>query len=91
MNNESNNTTPSTADAHDGPTSAETNTKQKYEIVLFWTQQNEARVIVEASSQDEAEEKADEIESADIDDWIPTDGELFVYSVAPVRGGQDNE
>jgi hypothetical protein len=61
----------------------------KYEAELFWTQHNCATVIIEARSLQEAERKADELSSEDIDDWNPVDGELFVNSVELASGGSD--
>ena len=68
-----------------------TNAKKKYEIRLYWTQYNHATLIIEAQSMAEAEEIADNIESEEVDDWNPVEGELTVDSIEPVEGGQDNE
>ncbi|MGD0816194.1 MAG: hypothetical protein ABSA83_21590 [Verrucomicrobiota bacterium] len=89
MKTDTNTPTSSAANAHDGQTAADT--KKKYEVTLFWTQHNIGEVIIEADSLAEAEEMADEIESDEIDDWNPTDGEIWVDSVEPIEGGQDNE
>jgi hypothetical protein len=63
----------------------------KYEAELFWTQHDRATVIIEARSREEAEAKADGLSSEDVDDWGPTGGEMFVYSIQLVAGGSDNE
>ena len=62
-----------------------------YEAELFWTQHNRATVKVKAHSREEAEEKADELSSEDIDNWDPIDGDMFVDSVELVAGGSDDE
>ena len=67
------------------------NKRRKYEATLFWMQHNQATVIIEAKSLAEAEKKADAIESDEIDDWSPCDGEIWVDSVEPVEGGKTNE
>ena len=79
----------SASKAHNGQTAADTN--KKYEVRLFWSQESEARVIIEAASSAKAEEMAEAIESEDIDVWNPIAGELFVDSVEPVDGGQSND
>jgi len=79
----------SASKAHNGQTAADT--KKKYEVRLYWTQYNHATLIIEAQSLAEAEEMADNIESEDVDDWNPVEGELTVDSIEPVEGGQDNE
>ena len=70
---------------------SDTNTCKKYKATLFWTQHNQATVIIEANSLAEAREKADEIDSDEIDDWNPCDGDLYVDSVEPVKGGKAHE
>lgn len=77
------------ANVHKGQPAADN--KKKYEVTLFWTQRCIGRVIIEAESLSEAEEMAAEIESDEIDDFNPVDGELSVDSVEPIEGGQDNE
>jgi hypothetical protein len=62
-----------------------------YEAELFWTQHNRATVRIKARSREEAELKADELSSEDIDDWDPFDGEVFIDSVQLVAGGSDDE
>jgi hypothetical protein len=83
--------TRSATNAHEGQTAADTNQLKKFEVELHWTQHNTATVIVEASSHAEAEEMADEIQSDEVDDWNPVDGDLSVESVELVDGGDRHE
>jgi hypothetical protein len=59
------------------------NERNKYEVNLFWTQQNRATVIIEATSLLAVKRKADAIQSEDIENWNPVAGELNVESVEP--------
>lgn len=72
-------------------TGSSTKTRKKYRATLHFTQYSVANVIIEAVSLAEAEKEADEIESDEIDDWTPVEGDFCVDSVEPVEGGQDNE
>ena len=83
--------TPSGTTAQPQQTVPDNNHSNKYEVTLRWTQYNIAKVIIEAASLAEAEEKAEEIESDEIDDWNPVDGELYVDSVEPVSEGKSHE
>jgi hypothetical protein len=62
-----------------------------YEAELFWTQHNRATVIIRARSLEEAHDKADEMDSGDIDDWNPVSGDMFVDSVHLADGGSNDE
>ena len=68
-----------------------TNTATKYEAILSFKQFSRAKIIIEAMSLAEAEEKANAIESDEIDDWNPCNGEVSLDSVEPVEGGQSHE
>jgi hypothetical protein len=65
------------------------NTPRKYEATLYFTQHSKATVIIEATSLEEAVEKADDINADEIDDWNPFDGEVVVDTVQSVKGGKD--
>jgi hypothetical protein len=71
--------------------SNDTNKLRKYMATLFFTQHSIAKVIIEAPSLAEAEEMAEEIESEEIDDMNTTDGELYVNSVEPIAGEDDDD
>jgi hypothetical protein len=57
--------------------------KKKFEVIFTYTQTSRASKIIEAETQEEAEEMADEMGCEDLDenDLNPIDGELYVDSV----------
>jgi len=61
--------------------------RRKFEVLLNFSQQSWASVVIEADSLAEARQKADGICSDEIDDWNPVHGELDVLDVAPMKGG----
>ncbi len=75
----------------EGQLSKNTNTAQKYEARLTFTQHSRATVIIEAASLEEAEEKAKDIQADEIDDGNPFDGEVYVLEVEPVEGEDTND
>jgi hypothetical protein len=77
--------------SHNGQPDNDTNTLKKYEATLNFAQHSRAKVIIEAASLEEAEEKAGDICADEIDDWNPYDGEVNILDVSPVEGGQDND
>lgn len=52
-----------------------------YTATLTFVQSSRAEVKIKARSLKEAECKADEISSEDVDDWNPVDGNITVESV----------
>jgi hypothetical protein len=92
MNNETNNPTRSTADAHEEPTAADT--KKEYCVDLRLAEISEFAITVEADSQEKAELKA----KKKIEQEHHNCGcsgcpyyEVSVISSWPVNGGQDHE
>ncbi|MGD0138972.1 MAG: hypothetical protein ABSD28_08855 [Tepidisphaeraceae bacterium] len=67
------------------------NAMKRYEVMLYWTQYNKATITIKANSLADAEAKADEICSDEIDDWNPVDGELWVESVDPCEEDKSHE
>ena len=67
------------------------NAMKRYEARFFFTQHSVATVIIEAKNLDEAEEKAANTESCDIDNLDPVDGELSVVSVEQIKEGGARE
>jgi hypothetical protein len=67
------------------------NAMKRYEARFFFTQHSVATVIIEARNLDEAEEKAANTESCDIDNLDPVDGELSVVSVEQIKEGGARE
>jgi hypothetical protein len=55
----------------------------KYEAILTFTQSSRAKVVIEADSIEDAQAKADEIQSDEVNDWNPIDGNVYVESVEP--------
>lgn len=89
-----NNTQPTpSGTAQAEPDNNPTTKECKYRVHLFWTQTNEAFITITAKSQEEAEAKADEIESDILtdDDLNPIDGELMIDSVDLITEGQGDE
>jgi hypothetical protein len=72
-----NSTTRSKSAGHNGSAGNDTNPLKKFEAILCFTQHNSATVIIEAQSLEEAEDKADEISTEDVD-W---DGDAVTGSV----------
>jgi hypothetical protein len=91
-NNQNNNTpTPSETPAQSGQTVSDINHSKKYEVTLFWAQYNQAKVIIEAGSFAEAEEKANDLQADEVEDWNPVDGDLSVVSVDQMDGGKSHD
>jgi len=67
------------------------NAMKRYEARFFFTQHSVATVIIEARNLDEAEEKAANTESCDIDNLDPVDGELSVVSVELCKEGKSHD
>lgn len=55
--------------------------KKQYEVILTHSQISRASIVITASSQEEAEEMADQIQADEIDNWNPIDGDVMVESV----------
>jgi hypothetical protein len=91
MKTKHNSPTRSKSARHNGRADNDKNPLFKYEAELYWTQHNRATVIIEARSLAEAEKKADQLSSEDIDDWNPFDGEIWVDSVGLKAGGSGGE
>jgi len=89
MKTKTNKTTSSVSNAHDGQTAADT--KQRYEVILMFSQESRAKVIIEAADLAEAEDKASDIFADEIDDWNPINGDVRVESVEPVKARQSHE
>ena len=60
----------------------------KFTVALHFAQYSVAEVEIEADSQQEAEERAEAIEAADVETFNPIDGELTVESVVPTQERQ---
>jgi hypothetical protein len=102
MNNDKNShpITPSGTTAHPEQTLPDNNQPKaaqsrkrlkKFEVELNFTQYSEATVIIEAASLAEAEKKADEIASEEIQDFDIVDAQLSVVSVKPAVEGISHE
>jgi len=92
MNNDKNShqITSSRTTAHPEQTVPDSNPKKRYEVELHLTQYKYAKIIVEADSPEEAEEKS-EAEAWEANKWQIADQDLCVYHVELVEGGQDND
>ena len=66
-------------------------TLKKYAVELSFTQYSVAKVIIEAVSQEQAEEMADELDSDRLDGSDIVDGELSLLSVTPINEGNADE
>lgn len=53
----------------------------KYLVTLTYTQASRATVEIEAESQEEAQELAENIQADEVNDFNPIDGELYVEGV----------
>ncbi len=71
------------ATAQTGPDASERRKLKKYQVELGFTQYSSATIIVEAASLAEARDKADEIETEEID-FNPTDGDMTVLDISPL-------
>ena len=87
---EKNTNTPTTSGTMPKPGHAisDTNPRKQYVVEWHYTQYNYARVIIEATSLQEAEQKA---ENTEVEKWTQADGDSYIYSVEPVSGGQIHE
>lgn len=72
--------------AHPEQTFPDNNSKKRYEVELHLTQYKYARIIVEADSLEDAEEKA-EAEAYEANKWEIADQDQYVYGVNPIEGG----
>lgn len=59
-----------------------------FSAILTFVQHNRAEVKIKARSLAHARRLADEIQSADVDDWNPLDGEISVESVTEIKTGK---
>lgn len=57
------------------------NKPKKFKVLLSWTQINQAEIEIEAKSLKDAQEKAEEIQSDEVNNWNPIDGQVEVISV----------
>ena len=83
--------TSSAANAHEGQNAADTNTPKKFEATLSHIQHSWAKVVIEANSLAEAEQKAREVNPEEIQDWNSCECSYDVHTVEPIEGGQDDE
>lgn len=91
MNTRKNTPTSSAANAHEEQTAADTNQLRKFKVELQFTQYNFATVFIEAASLAEAEEKADEIQSDEIE-WDSISADFSVFSVQSLtKEAQSND
>jgi hypothetical protein len=81
--------TRSATNAHKGQTVADTNQLNKYEVMLILAQRSSGSVIIEASSPEEARQKAEEI--SEVFNWEIYEDEITVESVEPASEGQSND
>ena len=72
-------------------TDDDTNTLKKFEATLTHIQHSWAKVVIEAGSLAEAEQKAHEINPEEIQDWNSCECSFDVHTVEPIEGGQDHE
>ena len=69
----------------------DTNTLKKFEATLTHIQHSWAKVVIEASSLAQAEQKAHEIDPEVIQNWNSLECSFDVHAVEPIEGGQDHE
>jgi len=83
--------TRSAANAHNGQTAADTNHREKYMVIFILAQRSSGSAIVEASSPEEARQKASLIDMNDVGDWNVYEDEMSVETVEAVDEGDNYE
>jgi len=87
-----NNTPTRSADiAHEGQTAADTNHREKYIVIFILAQRSTGSAIVEASSPEEAQQKASSIDMNDVGDWNVYEDEMSVETVEAVAEGNSHD
>ena len=92
MTTTNNTPTRSAANAHEGQTAADTNPPKKFKVLFHLAQRSYGTAIVEASSQNEAREKAGEASLLDVNDSREVfEDEMTVDSVEPISEGKSHD
>ena len=68
-----------------------TNTTNKYEVVLILAQKSSGSVIIEATTPEEARQKASQLELYEVQDWNVFEDEMSVESVQLTKGDKSHD
>jgi hypothetical protein len=84
-------TTRSKSARRNGNADNDTNTPKRFEATLALIQHSWAKVIIEAGSLAEAEEKAEEVQADDIEKWNSCQCSVEVHDLEPAEGARADD